>query len=92
MATYKAQIGACNGYTSHEVQVSGVVTQSAAKKALQATHPGASIRSIQFISNKDWSMTSLQIQFTQKAARDFRRKAAESAKSIADMSKEIVIV
>ena len=53
MATYKAQIGACNGYTSHEVQVSGVVTQSAAKKALQATHPGASIRSIQFISNKD---------------------------------------
>jgi hypothetical protein len=37
-------------------------------------------------------MTLIQIKFTQKAARDFRRKAAESAKSISDMAKEIVIV
>ena len=37
-------------------------------------------------------MPSVQVKFTQKAARDFRRKAAESAKSIADMAKEIVIV
>ncbi len=37
-------------------------------------------------------MPVLQVRFTQKAARDFRRKAAESAKSISAMSKEIVIV
>ena len=37
-------------------------------------------------------MPALQVKWSQKAARDFRRKAAESAKSISDMSKEIVIV
>jgi hypothetical protein len=37
-------------------------------------------------------MTSVQIQWSQKAARVSARKAAESAKSISDMAKEIVIV
>jgi len=37
-------------------------------------------------------MPALQIKFTQKAARDYRRKAAESAKSISDMSNQLVIV
>ena len=37
-------------------------------------------------------MTPVQIKFTQKAARIFKRKATESAKSIADMAKETVIV
>ena len=37
-------------------------------------------------------MPALQIKATQKQRRDFRRKATESAKSIADMAKEIVIV
>jgi hypothetical protein len=53
MATYKATIGNCNGYTSHEVVVTGVTTQASAKRALQATHPGASIRAIRFVSTKD---------------------------------------
>ena len=53
MATFKAHIGAQNGYTSHDVQISGVVTQAAAKKALEAQNPGAVIRSVRFISNKD---------------------------------------
>ena len=37
-------------------------------------------------------MPALQIKFTQKAARDFRRKAAESAKSISDLRTQTVIV
>ena len=92
MATYKATIGNCNGYTSHEVVVTGVTTQASAKRALQATHPGASIRAIRFVSTKDWYMTTIQIQFTQKAVRDFKRKSTEAAKSISDMRNQIVIV
>ena len=53
MATYKATIGNCNGYTSHDVEISGVTTQAAAKRAIEATHPGASIRAVRFISSKD---------------------------------------
>ena len=37
-------------------------------------------------------MPALQVKFTQKAARVSARKAAEAAKSIADMANEIVIV
>ncbi len=37
-------------------------------------------------------MPALQVKCTQKAARDFKRKAAESAKSIADMRSQIVIL
>jgi len=54
MATFKATIGNCNGYTSHDVEISGVTTQAAAKRAIEATHPGASIRGVRFISSKDW--------------------------------------
>ena len=53
MATYKATIGNCNGYTGHDVEVKGVVTQAAAKKVLETTHPGASVRGVRFISSKD---------------------------------------
>ena len=37
-------------------------------------------------------MPAIQIKYSQKAARVSQRKAAEYAKSISDMSKEIVIV
>ena len=37
-------------------------------------------------------MTTVQIRFTQKAARDFRRKAAEAAKSISDLRTQTVIL
>jgi len=37
-------------------------------------------------------MTTIQIQFTQKAVRDFKRKSTEAAKSISDMRNQIVIV
>lgn len=37
-------------------------------------------------------MPVLQVKYSQKAARDFRRKAAESAKSISDMASQIVIL
>jgi len=37
-------------------------------------------------------MPALQIKWSQKAARDFRRKAAESAKSISDLQNQIVIL
>ena len=53
MATFKATIGNCNGYTGHDVEISGVTTQAAAKRAIEATHPGASIRAVRFISSKD---------------------------------------
>jgi len=37
-------------------------------------------------------MPALQVKFTQKAARDFRRKAAESTKSTSDLRSQIVIL
>ena len=53
MSTYQGQIHSRNGYTSQKVTVSGVVTQSAAKNAMEARNPGAFITSVRLISNKD---------------------------------------
>ena len=53
MATYKGQIHGGNGYTSHEIEVSGVVTQAAAKKLMEARNPGAKITAVRLVSNKD---------------------------------------
>lgn len=46
MANYKAKIANSNGYTSQEVTVEGVVTQSDAKRVLEARYPGADVRHI----------------------------------------------
>ncbi len=53
MSTYQGQIHSRNGWRSQKVTVSGVVTQSAAKNAMEARHPGAYITSVHIISNKD---------------------------------------
>ena len=53
MATFQGQIHSRNGYTSQKVTVSGVITQSAAKNAMEARNPGAFITSVRLISNKD---------------------------------------
>jgi hypothetical protein len=37
-------------------------------------------------------MPPIQVKWSKKAARDLRRKAVESAKSITDMSNQLVIV
>ena len=50
MANYKAKIANANGYTSQEVTVEGVVTQSDAKRALEARYPGAQVRHIRIVS------------------------------------------
>ena len=53
MSTFQGQIHARDGWKSQKVTVSGVVTQSAAKNAMEARHPGAYITSVRLISNKD---------------------------------------
>ena len=53
MATYKGHINGGNGYTSHDIEVSGVVTQAAAKALMEARNPGAKITAVRMISNKD---------------------------------------
>ena len=53
MATFKGHIHGGNGYTSHDIQVSGVVTQAAAKALIEARNPGAKITAIRMVSNKD---------------------------------------
>ena len=53
MATFRARIACTNGYKSHEVEVSGVVTQAAARRMIEAQHPGASVRHVRLVSNKD---------------------------------------
>ena len=53
MATYKGHINGGNGYTSHDIEVSGVVTQAAAKALMEARNPGARITAVRMISNKD---------------------------------------
>ena len=63
MATYKATIGNCNGYTGHEVEISGVTTQAAAKRAIEATHPGASIRAVRFISSTEWETAKRRLSY-----------------------------
>ncbi len=51
MATFKAHIANSNGYSSQDVTVEGVVTQAAAKRALEARYPGAQIRSVRITQN-----------------------------------------
>jgi len=53
MATFKATIANTNGYRSHEVEVSGVASQSAARRMIEAQYPGASVRHVRLVSNKD---------------------------------------
>ena len=53
MATFKAQIASGNGYVSSEVTVDGVINQAAAKRALEARYPGASIRAVRITSSKN---------------------------------------
>ena len=50
MATFKAKIANTNGYKSHEVTVEGVLTQDAAKRALEARYPGADVRHVRISS------------------------------------------
>ena len=51
MATFKARIASTNGYNSQDVTVEGVITQAAAKRALEARYPGADIRHVRITSN-----------------------------------------
>ena len=51
MANYKAKIANSNGYTSQDVTVEGVTTQSAAKRALEARYPGAEVRHVRITSD-----------------------------------------
>jgi hypothetical protein len=53
MATFKAHIANGNGYSSADVTVDNVVTQAAAKRALEARYPGASIRAVRITSRKN---------------------------------------
>ncbi len=53
MATFKAHIANGNGYVSTDVTVDGVINQAAAKRALEARYPGASIRAVRITSNKN---------------------------------------
>ena len=53
MATFAANIGNGNGYTSRTVQISGVTSQSAALRAFQSQYPGANISAVRMISSKD---------------------------------------
>ena len=53
MATFEGTVLATNGYQNHKVQVSGVVTQAAAKRAMEAIKPGATIVSVRHISNQN---------------------------------------
>ena len=50
MANFTAKIANANGYNSQDVTVEGVITQSAAKRALEARYPGAIIRSVRITS------------------------------------------
>ena len=50
MATFKAKIANSNGYNSQDVTVEGVITQAAAKRALEARYPGAEVRHIRIAS------------------------------------------
>tara|TARA_R110001592_G_C12770983_1_gene713917 strand:- start:444 stop:599 length:156 start_codon:yes stop_codon:yes gene_type:complete len=50
MANFKAKIAATNGYTSQDVTVEGVITQSDAKRVLEARYPGAQVRSVRIAS------------------------------------------
>lgn len=53
MATFTGRIANGNGYTSHDVTVSNVISQSAAQRALEARHPGATVRHVRLTSNKN---------------------------------------
>ena len=53
MATFRGRIQSSNGYTSQDIDVSGVINQSAARKVMEARYPGARITSVRMISNRD---------------------------------------
>ena len=53
MATFAGQIHSGNGYVSHTVKVSGVLTQAAARRLMEARNPGAKISAIRQVSSKD---------------------------------------
>ena len=53
MATFRGRISNGNGYTSQDIEVSGVISQSAAKKVMEARYPGARITSVRIVSNRD---------------------------------------
>ena len=53
MATFAGNVHNGNGYKSHTTQVSGVITQAAARKVMEARLPGAKISAIRQISSKD---------------------------------------
>ena len=51
MANFTAKIACANGYNSQDVYVEGVITQSAAKRALEARYPGAIVRAVRITQN-----------------------------------------
>ena len=53
MATFAGNIHTGNGYKGQTVEVSGVLSQSAARRVLEARYPGAKISAVRIISNKD---------------------------------------
>lgn len=54
MATFRGNLHNGNGYKSGSVEVNMVISHSAAKRALEARYPGATISAIRMVSNKDW--------------------------------------
>lgn len=52
MATFKANIHNGNGYTSQTVEVDGVLSQSAARRVLEARYPGAKISAVRITSSR----------------------------------------
>jgi len=53
MATFAGNIHGGNGYKSQTIQVSGIITQAAARRVMEARYPGAKISAIRQISIKD---------------------------------------
>ena len=53
MATFRGRIHTGNGYISQDVEVSGVISQSAAKKVMEARYPGAKISAVRIVSSRD---------------------------------------
>ena len=53
MATFAGNIHNGNGYKHHTITVSGILTQAAARRVMEARYPGAKISAIRQVSSKD---------------------------------------
>ncbi len=51
MATFAGNIHNGNGYKSQTVRVEGVITQSAARRVIEARYPGAKVSAVRIVAS-----------------------------------------